>query len=363
MMIIEIAKTLVLKSITSLVKYEKIALEIASKSSVKSFLKSTSCSKGSLQGKGLGEMMGNRAWFTSCSDREEVDSLIQTVLEWEKTTGISYVIRIDKPCPLFEVGDFVVAWSDNGMLDFNDYSKMTGDAYPTTEEEVEKVRSRMQNYIFNPKTLTFPAFEPFVQKTYSLQTVLQENHEWHTDPGGPAKFGRLASLPEEIGELFENATDDVVAHLPKSIKDPYLIPPEDWSSVSEMVVDFKERLGSFVPVDFDWDYLHNAFLFYRNNTPPGTSIVDAWSKAFVNAGVGIMESRGMSVEEMAANEGSKEERESRERLFQRWSRDTEILLSMIQFEDGSAVKEVEGGQTLAYEFLEVWYPESLNGEQ
>ena len=76
-----------------------------------------------------------------------------------------------------------------------------------------------------------------------------------------------------------------------------------------------------------------------------------------------MESRGMSVEEMAANEGSKEERESRERLFQRWSRDTEILLSMIQFEDGSAVKEVEGGQTLAYEFLEVWYPESLNGEQ
>ena len=309
--------------------------------------------------------MGNRAWFTSCNNREEVDSLIQTVLEWEKTTGINYVIRIDKPCPLFEVGDFVVAWSDNGMLDISDYSKMEGVAHPTTEEEVETVISRMENDFFNPKTLTFPAFEPFVQKTYSLQTVLQENHEWHTDPGGPAKFGRLASLPEEIGELFENATDEVVVHLPKSIKDPYVIHPDDWIPVTDMMEDFMERLGFGVPSDFDWEYLHNAFLFYRNNTQTGASVAEAWSSAFVNGGVGVLESRGMSAEEIKADKGSKEEREERKRLFDLYVRDSEIMLSMIRFQDGSEVTDEDVGEqvTLAYEFLQVWYPDSLIGEQ
>ena len=145
--------------------------------------------------------MGNRSWFTICKSKEELHSLIDTILEWEKTTGVAYVIRIEKECPAFEIGDLVVAWGDNGIFDLHDFLRIPGErGPPTSESEAREIKSRMMELMYSPSSLSFPGFEPFIQNTLYLDTLLLENPEWHTEPGGPKKFGRMLS-PEEVDEL------------------------------------------------------------------------------------------------------------------------------------------------------------------
>ncbi len=113
--------------------------------------------------------MGLRSWLTPISDINQCNEVQTSINDNPYANGIHYVIRIENQGTPFPVGSIVVAWSGDGSSSVNE---------------------------LNPKECR--------DKTWLLDNLLDDFPEWHTEPGGPNKFGTALLSEKEVNKALNS---------------------------------------------------------------------------------------------------------------------------------------------------------------
>ena len=111
--------------------------------------------------------MGLRSWLTSAASWEEFEKIYTSIEENPYANGVHYILKVEKECP-FKIGDIVIAWSGDGSSSVN---------------LLLPENNRKHTWLLDNFTESFP--------------------EWHTEPGGPEKFGRMLINEDEVRKAFE----------------------------------------------------------------------------------------------------------------------------------------------------------------
>ena len=112
--------------------------------------------------------MGLRSWLSPMTDKSQWQDILTSINENSYANGIHYVIKIEKEGSPFPIGSVVVAWSAAGTSSINELKP----------QEVQ-------------------------DNSWLLDNLLDSYPEWHTEPGGPAKYGRIFKDENEIEESFQ----------------------------------------------------------------------------------------------------------------------------------------------------------------
>jgi len=111
--------------------------------------------------------MGLRSWLSPIATKQQWLTASESIEKGTHSNGIHYVIRLEKDIPHFRAGELVVAWSGDGS------------------SSVECLK---------PKAVR--------DRTWLLDNYLEEFPDWHSEPGGPNKFGKaMKSEQEASGSL------------------------------------------------------------------------------------------------------------------------------------------------------------------
>ena len=108
-----------------------------------------------------------RSWLTPASSWEEFETIYTSIEENPYANGVHYIVKIEKDCP-FNIGDIVIAWS---------------------------------GYDSSSVNLLLP--ENNRENTWLLDNFTEVFPEWHTEPGGPEKFGKMLISEDEVRKAFE----------------------------------------------------------------------------------------------------------------------------------------------------------------
>lgn len=111
--------------------------------------------------------MGLRSWLTPVRTYEEFEQVLQSIEDNPYANGVHYVVLLESDELPFEPGLVVVAWSGDG----------SGSLQPLQPAEAQA-------------------------GSWFLDNFIEECPEWHTEPGGPAKFGSILTTPEEVRDAL-----------------------------------------------------------------------------------------------------------------------------------------------------------------
>lgn len=111
--------------------------------------------------------MGHRSWLTPIKSIDDWFIVEESIKNNPYANGIHYIIKIEREGTPFKINDVVVAWSGDGS------------------SSLEPLR-------------------PFEcrRNTFLLENFLDDYPEWHTEPGGPEKYGTYLHIQDEIMSHF-----------------------------------------------------------------------------------------------------------------------------------------------------------------
>lgn len=112
--------------------------------------------------------MGLRSWLTPITEIDQWTEVHASIDENPYANGIHYVIKIEKTGTPFPLGSVVIAWSGDGS---------------SSVEKLRPLECKMN--------------------TWLLDNLLEDFPEWHTEPGGPQKFGTALTTEDEVNSALE----------------------------------------------------------------------------------------------------------------------------------------------------------------
>jgi hypothetical protein len=114
--------------------------------------------------------MGLRSWLSPITEKSQWDEVQTSIDENPYANGIHYVLKIEKQGTPFPLGSVVVAWSGDGS---------------SSVKELRPIECR--------------------NNTWLLDNLLDDFPEWHTEPGGPNKFGTALVNDMEIENALKKS--------------------------------------------------------------------------------------------------------------------------------------------------------------
>ena len=112
--------------------------------------------------------MGLRSWLSPITEMGQWQEVLSSIDENPFSNGIHYALKVEKEGTPFPIGTVVVAWSGDGSSSLNELRPQ-----------------ECQN------------------NSWLLDNILDDFPEWHSEPGGPEKFGKMLVSEEEVEKSFE----------------------------------------------------------------------------------------------------------------------------------------------------------------